>query len=68
MSLASEGAKTQRVLMREICWCCDAPMRVKTIEPAMSARSDEVVYSCPSSGDEIGRDGYEGRLGFAETS
>jgi hypothetical protein len=55
MSLASEGPKTQRVLMREICWCCDAPMRVKTIEPAMSAHSDEVVYGCPSCGDEIRR-------------
>jgi predicted RNA-binding Zn-ribbon protein involved in translation (DUF1610 family) len=55
MSLASESPKTQRVLMREICWCCDAPMRVKTIEPAMSAHSDEVVYGCPSCGDEIRR-------------
>jgi hypothetical protein len=56
MSLASEGPKTQRVLMREICWCCDAPMRVKTIGPAMSAPSfDEVVYGCPSCGDEIKR-------------
>jgi hypothetical protein len=55
MSLASEGPKTQRVLIREICWCCDAPMRVKTIEPATSARSGEVVYGCPSCGDEIRR-------------
>ncbi len=56
MSLASEGPKTQRVLMREIWWCCDAPMRVKTIEPAMSAASfDEIVYGCPSCGDELKR-------------
>jgi predicted RNA-binding Zn-ribbon protein involved in translation (DUF1610 family) len=55
MSLASESPKTQRALMREICWCCDAPMRVETIEPAMSAHSDEVVYGCPSCGDEIRR-------------
>jgi hypothetical protein len=41
--------------MREICWCCDAPVRVKTIEPAMSAHSDEIVYGCPSCGDEIRR-------------
>jgi hypothetical protein len=52
MSLASEGPKTQRVLVREICWCCDAPMRVKMIGPAMSVPSfDEVVYGCPSCGD-----------------
>jgi predicted RNA-binding Zn-ribbon protein involved in translation (DUF1610 family) len=31
-------------------------MRVKTIEPAMSAASfDEIVYGCPSCGDEIKR-------------
>ena len=55
MSLASEGPKTQRVLMREICWCCDAAMRVKTIESAISAHSNEVVYGCPSYWDEIRR-------------
>jgi predicted RNA-binding Zn-ribbon protein involved in translation (DUF1610 family) len=56
MSLAGEGPKTQCVLMREICWCCDAPMRIKTIGRAKLGPSfDEVVYACPSCGDEITR-------------
>jgi RNase P subunit RPR2 len=55
MSLVIEGPKTtQRVFKRVICWCCDAPMAVKTIEPAMMAPSfDEIVYGCPSCGDEV---------------
>jgi hypothetical protein len=56
MSLVSDDPKTQHVLMRIICWCCDAPMTVKTIEPAMVALLfDEIVYGCPSCGDEIKR-------------
>jgi RNase P subunit RPR2 len=56
MSLVSEGPKTQQVSRRIICWCCDAPMTAETIEPAMMAPSfDEIVYRCPSCGDEIKR-------------
>jgi hypothetical protein len=56
MSLVSEGPKTQHGSTRVICWCCDAPMTVKTSEPAMSGPSfDEIIYGCPSCGDEIKR-------------
>jgi hypothetical protein len=56
MSLVSERQKTQRVLMPVICWCCDAPMRIKTITPAVTATLlDEIVYSCPSCHDETMR-------------
>jgi RNase P subunit RPR2 len=52
MSLASEGPKTQHL----ICWCCNAPMVVRTIAPATLGPSlDEIVYGCPSCGDEIKR-------------
>jgi hypothetical protein len=53
MSL-SEGPKTQYISKRVICWRCDAPMTVRTIKPAMMApSSDEIVYGCPSCGNEI---------------
>ena len=56
MSLVIESPKTQYAIMRVICCCCDAPMAVKTIEPAMMAPSlDEIVYGCPSCGDEARR-------------
>lgn len=56
MSLSIESPKTQHAIMRVICWCCDAPMVVKTIEPAMMAPSlDEIIYGCPSCGDEVKR-------------
>jgi hypothetical protein len=33
--------------MSIICWRCDAPMKIKTIAPAMLSPSlDEVVYRC----------------------
>lgn len=35
--------------MLVICFRCDAPMRIKTITPAMqSALHDEIVYGCPA--------------------
>jgi RNase P subunit RPR2 len=56
MSLVNESPNTQNALKRAICWCCDAPMRIKTIEPAMMLGSfDEIVFDCPSCGDEIKR-------------
>jgi hypothetical protein len=49
MSLVTERQKTHDFLTSVICWRCDAPMKIKTIEPAMlSASLDEVVYSCPA--------------------
>jgi hypothetical protein len=53
MSLVSERQKTHDSLMPVICWRCDAPMKIKTIAPAMLSSSlDEVVYSCPACRDE----------------
>jgi hypothetical protein len=35
--------------MLVICFRCDAPMRIKTVTPAMqSALHDEIVYGCPA--------------------
>jgi hypothetical protein len=31
-----------------VCWRCDAPMKIKTIEPAMAEPYDEIVYQCPA--------------------
>jgi hypothetical protein len=53
MSLASEGRKTQRVLLREICWCCDAPMRVKTIESAISATRTKLFTAVRVAGTKL---------------
>jgi hypothetical protein len=56
MSLVSERRKTHELSTRVICWCCDAPMVVRTIAAAMLSPSlDEIVYGCPSCGDEIKR-------------
>ena len=53
MSLISERQKTHEFLMPVSCWRCDAPMKIKTITPAMLSPSlDEVVYSCPACHDE----------------
>jgi hypothetical protein len=55
MSL-SEVPKPQFISKHVICWCCDAPMVVRTIVPATLFPSfDEIVYGCPSCGDEIKR-------------
>ena len=49
MSLQNERLKTHDLFMPVVCWRCDAPMRIKTIAPAMLSPSlDEVVYSCPA--------------------
>jgi hypothetical protein len=41
--------KTGDFLIPLICFRCDAPMKIKTIAPAMtSARHDEIVYGCPA--------------------
>ena len=53
MSLVSERQKTHHFLMPVICCRCDAPMRIKTIMPAMTAPLlDELVYCCPGCHDE----------------
>jgi hypothetical protein len=50
MSLQGERQKTHDLSnMSVVCWCCDAPMRIKTIAPSMLAPSlDEIVYRCPA--------------------
>ena len=35
--------------MSVVCWRCGAPMKIKTIAPAMLTPSlDEIVYRCPA--------------------
>jgi hypothetical protein len=50
MPLQGEHQKRHDLFdMSVICWRCDAPMKIKTIAPAMLFASlDEVVYSCPA--------------------
>jgi len=49
MSILNEHQKTAAPFMPVICWRCDAPMKIKTITPAMtSAPLDEIVYRCPA--------------------
>jgi Zn finger protein HypA/HybF involved in hydrogenase expression len=49
MSILNEHQKTSDPAMVIICWRCDAPMKIKTITPAMtSAPLDEIVYRCPA--------------------
>src|SRR5271154_4764154 len=48
MSLQDERQKTSGSYMPLVCWRCDAPMKIKTIEPAMAGRYDEIVYKCPT--------------------
>jgi hypothetical protein len=53
MSILDEPLKTSALFMPGICWRCDAPMKIKTIAPAMtSALLDEIVYRCPACKDE----------------
>jgi hypothetical protein len=53
MSLVSEHQKPHHISMPVICWRCDAPMKIKTIIPAMTAPLlDEIVYCCPGCRDE----------------
>jgi hypothetical protein len=45
----NEPQKMRDRSMPVICLRCDAPMRIKTITPAMqSALQDEIVYGCPA--------------------
>jgi hypothetical protein len=50
MSILNEHQKKAcDFAMAVICWRCDAPMRIKTITPAMtSIPLDEIVYRCPA--------------------
>jgi hypothetical protein len=49
MSILNEHQKTSDPVMAIICWRCDAPMRIKTITPALtSTLLDEIVYRCPA--------------------
>ncbi len=45
----NEPLKIRDFDMPVICLRCDAPMRIKTVTPAMhSALHDEIVYGCPA--------------------
>ena len=45
MSLQYQRQKPRDFYIPEICWRCDAPMKIKTIMPAMTfPLLDEVVY------------------------
>jgi len=49
MSILNEHQKAPDLVMPVICWRCGAPMKIKTIMPAMtSAPRDEIVYRCPA--------------------
>ena len=50
MPLQGEHQKPRDLFdMSVICWRCDAPMKIKTIAPALLSSSlDEIVYSCPA--------------------
>jgi hypothetical protein len=49
MSLQDERQKPHDFPMSVTCWRCDAPMKIKTIAPAMLSPSlDEIVYRGPA--------------------
>ena len=48
MSLQDERQKASDFYMPLFCWHCDAPMKIKTIGPAMAGPYDELVYKCPT--------------------
>jgi hypothetical protein len=48
MSLQDVRQKMNDSHMPLFCWHCDAPMKIKTIEPAMAGPYDELVYKCPT--------------------
>jgi hypothetical protein len=61
MSLMSERQKPHHVQMPAICWRCDAPIKIKTITPPVTASLlDEIVYSYPGCHDENNADRTEG--------
>ena len=64
MSLLHQRQKPRDFNIPEICWRCDAPMKIKTIMPAMTfPLFDEVVYRCSACHlERKNKDGSEGRL------
>jgi hypothetical protein len=52
MSLQGERQNTSERYVPLSCWHCDAPMKIKTIEPGMAAHYDEIVYKCPTCRSE----------------
>ena len=49
VSLQYQRQKLRDFYIPEICWRCDAPMKIKTIRPSMTfPLLDEVVYRCPA--------------------
>jgi len=48
MSLQDERQNTSERYVPLFCWRCDAPMKIKTIEPAMAGTNDEMTYRCPT--------------------
>jgi len=49
MSLLNAPQKARVFYMAAICPRCDAPMKIETIEPAITFTAiDEVVYKCPA--------------------
>jgi hypothetical protein len=48
MSLQDERQKTSDSYVPLFCWRCDAPMKIKTVEPAKAGPYDEIVYKCPT--------------------
>jgi phage FluMu protein Com len=49
MTLLNGHQKARVFYMSAICPRCDAPMKIKTIEAAMTFTAvDEVVYRCPA--------------------
>ncbi len=49
MSLQYQRQKPRDFDILEICWRCDAPMKIKKKMPATTfPLLDEVVYSCPA--------------------
>jgi hypothetical protein len=67
MSLQGERQKSHDFLMSVVCWRCGAPMKIKTIAPAMLSPSlDEIVYSCPAC--HIERKQTVMRAGQSETA
>ena len=58
MSLQYQRQKPRDFNIPEICWRCDASMKIKTIMPAMTfPLFDEVVYRCPACHLESGSGG-----------
>jgi len=70
MSLQYQRQKPLDFYIPEICWRCDAPMKIKTIMPSMTfPLLDEVVYGCPAChGIALARPLLVGRYGHQNSS